>query len=296
MPELPEIETIKLQLQKHLIGQVITKLEKLHPKSVQGDIHKVAGKKITSVRRFGKMLALELTDNLCIAIHFKMTGQLVLVTSDKKQVTSKKNRIVGGHPTADWVKDLPSKHTRAIFHFKSGDKLYFNDQRLFGWIRILANKDSSDLSYLKSLGPEVWNLTDKEFQQRLIKSKRAIKLVLMDQGIISGAGNIYANDALWEAKIHPSAPANQLNSNQVQLLKQALIKVLQEGIKFGGATAADDTYINLYGMGGTYQKHFRVYAREGEACQRADGGIIKKIKIGGRGSYFCPKCQILSKM
>ena len=288
MPELPEIETVKLQLQKHLVGERIERLEKLHPKSVQGNVELVNGKKIVGIRRFGKMLVIDLDNDLHLAIHFKMSGQLVLVQSVKRKA---ERRIVGGHPTSDWVGKLPSKHTRAIFYLKSGDTLYFNDQRIFGWVKIVNSSQLAADSFIKNLGPEPWDLTDKQFHELIARRKKAIKLVIMDQAIISGVGNIYANDGLWEAKIHPRQQAQSLSKEKAKLLRRGLVKVLKAGIKYGGATAADAKYMNLDGLGGHYQEHFRVYDREGEKCLRRDGGVIKKIVLGGRGTYFCAVCQ-----
>ena len=307
MPELPEIETVKIQLQKHLVGQVIERLEQLHPKSVQGDVGLVSGKKIVGVERCGKMLIIHLEGGLDLAIHFKMSGQLVLVRSLQSAESRKENiknrrvegslnnvglRVAGGHPTQDWIGELPSRHTRAIFHLKDEDRLFFNDQRIFGWVKILSDKEVRKLAFLQKLGPEPWDITDEEFFNLLNKRKKAIKLVIMDQEVISGTGNIYANDALWEARIHPLRPAQSLTSMEAKLLRQGLVKVLKEGIKYGGATATDDKYINLDGLGGHYQDHFRVYDREGQPCLRCKAPIIK-ITLGGRGTYFCPRCQVI---
>ena len=328
MPELPEIETIKLQLQKQLIGQTIISLEKLHPKSVQGNLKLIQNKKVVDVERKGKMLILKLNNGLNIAVHFKMTGQLILQkslpaqtgniknqislprrqagkTQIKNQIDKENNsdrivggparntlqRVAGGHPTQDWIGDLPSKHTRAIFHFASRDVMYFNDQRIFGWIKIFDDKQLQGLTFLKNLGKEPWDITDEDFFNLISKKKKAIKLIIMDQEILSGVGNIYANDALWEAGIDPRKIGKMIRQEDGKKLRLGIIKVLKEGIKYGGATAPDNKYINLQGKGGKYQEHFRVYEREGKKCLRNDGGIIKKIKLGGRGTYFCDVCQ-----
>ena len=284
MPELPEIETIKLQLQKVLIGQTIVDIKQLHKKSLHGDRELVNDKKITGIKRFGKMLILDLEGKLDIAIHFKMSGQLILTKGKQEQ------RIVGGHPTEDWVGKLPSNHTRGTFRFKSGDTMYFNDQRLFGWVKIMTQDELKNLPFLKNLGPEIWNISAAEFFKLLQKKKKPVKVAIMDQEMISGVGNIYANDALWEAKIHPQTRTQSLTIGKAKLLQNALVKVLKEGIKYGGATAADAKYIDLHGLGGTYQEHFRVYDRKGQGCLRCKAKI-KKITLGGRGTYFCPACQ-----
>jgi len=225
-----------------------------------------------------------------------MTGQLVFEENDKSQTNSKsqitdfQNRIVGGHPTQDFVGELPSKHTRVIFHLDGGT-LYFNDQRLFGWVKVIKHDEVDNFPFVKNLGPEPYDLDKETFLGLLIKLKRPIKLALMDQTVISGVGNIYANDACWEAKVDPRRAANTLTRKQYEDLYMAVIKVLDEGIKYGGATAADAKYIDLHGLGGHYQEHFRVYDREGEECLREDGGIIHRYGLGGRGTYVCPKCQ-----
>lgn len=284
MPELPEVETVKIQLAKCLIGQTITGIEVVKQRSVHGDPELVIGQKIIAVRRLGKMLVIDLSGDYCLAIHFKMSGQLIL---DQKSAL----RIVGGHPTEDWVGKLPGKHTRVVFSFGSEDVMYFNDQRMFGWVKVMRDKELDKLSFVKNLGPEPWDITDVNFYLWIKSKKKPIKVALMDQDIISGVGNIYANDGLWEAGVNPNRRANTLTENEAGKVLKGVVKVLREGIKYGGATAADAKYINLRGMGGKYQDHFRTYAREGRSCLRGDGGMIKKITLGGRGTYFCPECQ-----
>ena len=289
MPELPEIETVKLQLEKELKGFICKECEIVKARSVHGNAGLVNGKKVIGVRRKAKVLILDFEKGISAAFHFKMTGQLILITGNKKR------RVVGGYPTADFTGELPSKHTRAIFHFDRGT-MYFNDQRLFGWVKFGTTEEINNMDFLKKLGPEPLELTEKEFIGIIIKYKKPIKLVLMDQEILSGMGNIYANDALWEAGIDPKRPANSLTAKQLKALYRAVILALREGIKYGGATAADAKYINLHGMGGHYQEHFRVYDREGEECLRPDcgkaGGIIHRFALGGRGTYYCPRCQV----
>jgi formamidopyrimidine-DNA glycosylase len=177
-----------------------------------------------------------------------------------------------------------------IFHLDQGD-LFFNDQRLFGWVIIDSTFNIDHLPFIKNLGPEPFEIDKDKFLKILSPLKKPIKLALMDQTVISGVGNIYANDACWEAKVNPRRLANTLTRKQYEDLYTGLVKVLKEGIKYGGATAADAKYIDLHGLGGHYQDHFRTYDREGEECLREDGGIIHKFSLGGRGTYMCPKCQ-----
>ncbi len=281
MPELPEIETVRLQLQKVLPGQKIKELEVKNEKTVHGSAELVKNKIVKQVKRIAKVLIVDLEDDISIAFHFKMTGQLIYLEGNK--------RIVGGHPTPDFVNNLPSSHTRAIFHF-SKSTLFFNDQRKFGWIKIGSKEEITNLSILKKMGPEPFDISEAQFIERVIKSKRPIKLVIMDQEVISGVGNIYANDALWEARTDPRRPANTLTAKQYHDLYEGILKVLNEGIKFGGATAADAKYMDLHGLGGHYQDHFRTYDRTGLPCLRDQTPLIK-IVLGGRGTYFCHRCQ-----
>lgn len=288
MPELPEIETVKLQLQKVLLGREIKSTEVRASKIVQGKISQIEGKKIVQVRRKAKVLIMDLSEDISMAFHFKMTGQLVYDKDDNPKTW--KDRVVGGHPTEDFLGPLPSPHTRVIFKLDVGT-LYFNDQRLFGWVIIGSRQTIDNLKFIQSLGPEPFEIDEKKFAEIFSRVKKPIKLALMDQEKMSGVGNIYANDACWEAKVDPRRAANTLTARQYHNLFEAVIKVLKEGIKYGGATAADAKYIDLHGLGGHYQEHFKTYDREGESCLRDDGGIIHRFAMGGRGTYFCPKCQ-----
>jgi len=282
MPELPEIETVRIQLQRVLPGKRIKRVEILKPKSFQGKPEMAEGKKVLGVGRKAKLLLIDLEGETDLAIHFKMTGQLIYIGNGE--------RVAGGHPTADFTGELPSKHTRVIFHLDKGT-LFFNDQRIFGWVKT-GNKDEiARMKFLKTLGPEPFDMDEKEFIKIINKRKKPVKLVLMDQTVLSGVGNIYANDACWEAKVNPRRLAYTLTAKQYKELYKGVIRVLEEGIRYGGATAADAKYIDLHGLGGHYQEHFRVYDREGELCLRDDEGIIHRFALGGRGTYFCPVCQ-----
>lgn len=255
MPELPEVETICRQLNKVLAGQRI--------RSLQGCSLKVEGKKILGVRRKAKMIIIELSEGVSLLIHLKMTGQLIY--------NGQKN-----------------KHTRAIFELDKG-RLYFNDLRRFGWIKALSKSKIQNL--ISKLPPDV---IDKEFSEKYLEkvlksSVRAIKLVLLDQSKMGGIGNIYANEILFSAGIDPRRPANTC-SLQVRNLQGCIKKVINQGIKYGGSTASDENFINAAGEPGKYQQHFLVYEQEGRKCSRCKRKIIK-IKLGGRGTYFCPGCQ-----
>lgn len=281
MPELPEIETVRLQLIKVIKGAKVQSCKVLNKNSVHGDVEKIVGEEIIDIRRRAKVLIIDFSGDVSVAFHFKMSGQLVF--------EGHKVKVVGGHPTEDFVGKLPSGHTRVVVKFDLGT-LYFNDQRMFGWVKVGDKFTIDNLQFIKNLGPEPFDITAEEFVRRVQKSRRAIKLTVMDQEVISGVGNIYANDALWEARINPQIPSHKLQREQLETLLEKLKLVLSEGIKYGGATAADAKYIDLHGLGGHYQEHFRVYDREGQMCKRCKSVIVKFV-LGGRGTYVCPKCQ-----
>jgi formamidopyrimidine-DNA glycosylase len=201
---------------------------------------------------------------------------------------------VGGHPTADWVSQLPSNHTRVIFTLTKG-KLFFNDLRVFGWIKVVG---AMDLNTLKERMPH--DVVDKSFtshylQKILSTSRRFVKSIIMDQAKLGGVGNIYANDALYCAGINPRLTGIALSKNETKVDKLfiCLKRVIGQGIRLGGAS--DSNYVHLNGLGGKYQERFLVYKQQGKKCRRPAcrqaGAVIKKIKLGGRGTYFCPKCQ-----
>ncbi|EKD52938.1 MAG: hypothetical protein ACD_61C00191G0004 [uncultured bacterium] len=281
MPELPEVETIGRQLNKALKGREIAEVKVLREKSFSGDSNKLKGWKVESVKRKSKVLEVHFDNKEEIVIvHLKMTGQLIFVDGKK--------RILGGHPSPDWVNELPSKHTRVIWIFKDGSKLFFNDMRVFGWMRIVSGEE-----YDKEKRKMVPDVVDKSFTTDhlfniLKKTKKALKLVLLDQDKIGGLGNIYVNDALFLARMRPDKKADSLSGREAEKLHKSIVEVINLGIKYGGASASN--YVQVSGLGGTYQDHFLVYKREGQKCLRC-GGVIKKIKLGGRGTYFCPGCQ-----
>ncbi len=281
MPELPEVETISRQLDKVLSGKRILKVEVLREKSFSGKEEDLVGKVVDGVARRSKMMAITFVNwDKYLVVHLKMTGQLIYLSGS--------HRVVGGHPTADWINDLPSKHTRIIIDLSDKAKLFFNDLRVFGWMKLMTKDDWESLG--KRLPPDVTNkeFTMEYFTKVLAKSGRSVKLVLMDQEKFGGVGNIYANDALYKAGIDPRRKAKGLFEKEVGELYQAVKEVIYLGIKYGGASV--DKYVDAAGVGGKYQEHFLVYQRDGEKCKR-DGEVIKKIKIGARGTYYCPGCQ-----
>lgn len=286
MPELPEVETIVRRLGEVLPNKKIVKIIVYKEKSFLGDSQIVAGLPIIAVSRRAKLIRFHLPNGLNLLAHLKMTGQFIYV--DVSGV-----RLGGGHPTADWVSELPSIHTRVSFELEDqlGKKhsLFFNDQRIFGWVRLVTDAQV-ELEYNK-YGPDIHTdaASVEYFSQKLSKTGRKIKQVIMDNSIISGVGNIYACDGLNLCKIHPERKANSLTAVEVSELLSALKKVIILGIELGGATI--DNYRTVDGFAGKYQEQVLVYGREGESCKNC-GGAITKTKIGGRGTFFCPSCQV----
>ena len=284
MPELPEVETIRLFLKDKIIDKKISSIDILNPRSFQGSHRKILDSKILSISRTGKQLSIFLSNGYLLLIHLKMTGQLIYVS---------KTQTILGHPTPSlYKKPLPWTSTRIIFTFSNNSILYFNDQRKFGWIKLVK---VSDLAKLQSnLGPDILSssFTLSYFRQVLAKSVRPIKTLLHDQSVIAGIGNIYANDALFLSKIHPQTKACQLSSSQVKSLYHNIKKVIRQGINSGGSTAKDNMYLKPDGTPGANQYNFLVYQRAGEKCFKC-GTKIVRLKLSGRSAFFCPKCQKL---
>lgn len=270
MPELPEVETIKLQLQKYLVGHKIEKIDVRVAKIFREGKEKLIGGKVKNLRRFGKVLVVDLDNGYSFLVHLKLTGQLVYSGSK--------------------IPNQPNKFTHIIFYLDDGARLFFNDVRKFGWIKVAeSTKLTAQNGFVGKLGPEPFNLTPTSFSQIVGSSRKPIKLLLMDQESLSGVGNIYANDALWLAGLNPKRSAKSLGPSELSKLYRALIDVLRQGLKFQGAS--DQWYVTAEGKKGEYQEHFLVYGREGEICRRCKKEKIIKIKLGGRGTYFCPRCQ-----
>jgi formamidopyrimidine-DNA glycosylase len=283
MPELPEVETMKIQLQKYLVGHKIISVTVNNHKTFQGDEKEIVGGKITDVRRFGKVSVIDLSNNYSILTHVKLTGQYIYRGPNLSKPHTLSTKVTGG---------IPGPHTLVIFNLDRGGELYYNDVRRFGWIRIEKTDEVENESFIKKLGPEpLRDLTLDLFKNILSKTSRTIKVVLMDQEKMGGVGNIYANDALWLARINPKAPAKSLDPEAIKDLYDAIITVLKSGLKYGGASEL--AFVTPDGAEGEYQNHSLVYDHTGEPCERCHKARIEKFFLGGRGTYFCPVCQKL---
>ncbi len=283
MPELPEVETIRRGLENYIVGKMIEGVEVRLEKLFTGQAHQVVGTRVEAVRRFGKGLVIDLSNGYSITAHVKMTGQFVFVGKETKNL----------HPKLGIPQDLPNKHTHVIFQLRaaSGEQsvLYYNDIRQFGWLKVVKTSEVKDQPFFKALGPEPFSdLTLPLFKKIAMSSSMPIKPLLMDQGKISGIGNIYANDALYASYIDPRRKSSSLTQSEAENLFIALLEVLENGLKHGGAS--ETNYIQVDGGKGEYQNHFLVYGKSGEKCMRC-GIFIERIKQGGRSTFFCPTCQ-----
>ncbi len=280
MPELPEVETIARQLRPNLIGKRISKVSVLHPRSWLGSHPQVLGSKVIGIERRAKLIRVMLDNHHSLMIHLKMTGQLLYQMGEK--------RLGGGHPTSDWSSTLPNSHTRVVLTMDDNSQLFFNDIRIFGWVKVVSDDWINE--YFQSLAPDIIDpkINQNNFYMALQNHRVPIKQLILQGSVVSGVGNIYVCDGLHLAGIHPQVPANKLNKLQSKKLLLSLRSVIELGIKTGGATI--NNYRDLNGFGGSYQNHLRVYKRAGELCLECSAEVIK-IKQAGRSTFFCPVCQ-----
>ena len=265
MPELPEVETIKRELEKAVLGKKITEVCVHNPAVIrQPSVDKfkkeLSGVSIKNILRKAKVLILELSNGKSLVIHLRMTGQLIYPGDGRK--------------------------SRVSFKLSDGKTLDFNDQRLFAELRLLD--DWHNLKFIQGLGPEPFDLTEEEFKKMLSNKNTKIKPLLMNQTFISGVGNLYAAEVLFRAKIHPERPAASLSDKEKENLFKEIKDTLNEAIEHKGSSL--DQYLQLSGEAGDYVKYHKVYDREGKPCLVCKSPI-KRISLGGRGTYFCPKCQ-----
>lgn len=289
MPELPEVETVKRGLNRLIIGRKITAANSDNPKSfpnAPADVKNfLINASVTEVRRRAKVLMIDLSTNYTLVIHLKMTGQLVFVpfTDDE--------RFAAGHPNDSLINALPDKSTRVTFNFDDGSHLYFNDQRKFGWVRLIPTPEVPNIDFMRRVGPEPLDVdfTPEQFAERFKRRARTtIKAAILDQSVIAGVGNIYADESLWGAKIHPASRVGDLPYSKFKLLYSELRLVLNLSIEKGGST--NRNYVNAEGKKGSYMDFARVFRREGLMCPRCGHEIIK-IRVAGRGTHICPNEQ-----
>ena len=280
MPELPEVETIKRGLSKFILKKKLVKVEVLCEKSFVGDKAVVAGKKVMELRRFGKALVIDFEGEKSVMIHLRMTGQLIW---------QGKERYAAGHPSENFVAELPNKQTRVVFEFEDG-KLFFNDQRKFGFCKVMDSSEVEKDEFIKKLAKEPWAMNAEELAEQFKRHKNSVvKAVLLDQSIICRLGNIYADETLFFAGVHPERRAGTISEAEVKKILEGAKKVMQESIDSGGSTMA--TYVKADGTRGDYLEKFaQVFRKEGTPCPKC-GTMIRKIRVAGRGTHICPECQ-----
>ncbi len=289
MPELPEVETVRSGLQALIVGKTIAAADFDTPKSfpnAPADVRNfLLGSDVLAVKRRAKVLLIELSSKYSLVIHLKMTGQLVFV--------SKTARFGAGHPSDSLVHNLPDRSTRVTLSFSDKTSIFFNDQRKFGWMRLMPTAEVANLDFFKKVGPEplAADFTWQVLKQRLLRRKNtSIKAAILDQSVVAGIGNIYADESLWGAKIHPATLVKNVSDAKLKLLYQALVDVLRLSIEKGGSS--DKNYVNAEGKRGSYLTFANVFRREGQACPRC-GRVIIKSRVAGRGTHTCPHCQKL---
>jgi len=287
MPELPEVETVRRGLSELIIGKAVASAANDTPKSfpnTQTDVKQfMIGAKVTAIRRRAKVLMIDLSTEYSLVIHLKMTGQLVYVGT--------KDRFGAGHPNDSLVNALPDKSTRVTIGFDDDSQLFFNDQRKFGWVKLMPTLEIPNLPFMKKVGPEPLEaeFTPQQFRDRFTRRARTnIKAALLDQSVVAGVGNIYADEALWGAKIHPTRLTGSITDDEFESLYTELREVMNLSIEKGGSS--NRNYVNAEGKRGSYMDFARVFRREGLPCPRC-GTTIEKSRVAGRGTHVCPYCQ-----
>ena len=288
MPELPEVETVRSGLQRLIVKKCIASVSVYEsPKSFPNnpvDVEQfVIGANITAVRRRAKILLIDLSTMYTFVIHLKMTGQLVYVGAE---------RFGAGHPNDSLIGELPDRSTRVSIHFTDGTTLFFNDQRKFGWVRLYPTLEVPNIAFMLKVGPEPLEdgFTADIFTQRVRRHNNAtIKATILDQTVLAGVGNIYADESLWAAKVHPATRVHDLTDEQLATLLKEIKYILNFSIEKGGST--NRNYVNAEGKRGSYMDFARVFRREGLPCPRHPDVLIEKTRVAARGTHVCPVCQ-----
>ena len=276
MPEMPEVETVRRTLLPLIKGKTIKEVTVWYPKIITGDAkefaRQLAGKKIVTIDRYAKYLLIRLSDNLTIVSHLRMEGKYRLV-----KINTKKD-----------------KHDHVQIIFSDNSALRYNDVRKFGRMQLIKTGTEKEKTGIGKLGaePNSAAFTVSYLQTGLARKKKNIKNTLLDQSIVAGLGNIYVDEVLWETKIHPLSQANSIPAKKVAELHDNINSLIELAIAERGTTV--HTYLDANGKTGGFQKMLQVYGHKGEPCVRC-GTPLEKIKVNGRGTTFCPKCQVIYK-
>ena len=301
MPELPEVETVKRGLKPLILNKKIVQVRVAEPKCFLEGVTEVEGAKVVGLRRRGKALLIDLDNGRTVMVHLRMTGQLIWRKGDllDGRVSPEIDRVgtevlraeqfAAGHPSKNFTAALPNKQTRVTLVFGDG-AVFFNDQRKFGFMKVLSTEAVEREKFIAELGKEPWEMTTEELYAGCQRHGRApIKAVLLDQKVIAGLGNIYADETLFYAKVHPETRAGDLTRAEVEQILAGARATMQAAIDSGGSTMA--TYVRPDGTTGDYLEKFaQVFRREGKACPRC-GTEIVKLRVAGRGTHICTKCQ-----
>lgn len=303
VPELPEVETVRRGLAELLPDRKIVAARQIDsPKSFpnsDADVQEfMIGANVATVRRRAKVLLIDLSSDYTVVIHLKMTGQLVFVGKttgaaqrDVTRGSRNSDRFGAGHPNDSLISELPDRSTRVVIDFEDGSHLYFNDQRKFGWVKLMPSLEVPNIDFMKKVGPEPLeaDFTAEDFTIRFKRRANTnIKAALLDQTVVAGVGNIYADESLWGARIDPRRLVKTISDAEFELLYAELRNVMNLAIEKGGST--DKNYVNAEGKRGSYMDFARVFRREGQKCPRCGNEIIK-IKHAGRGTHLCENCQ-----
>jgi formamidopyrimidine-DNA glycosylase len=271
MPELPEVETVVRGLRDKIVGWEFSRADIRTPKCLRGGRKEfctgVAGRTILGLSRRGKNILFHLSGGAVMIVHLRMTGQL----------------------RVDSARTSPGGHTHAVFSFRGRPlRLCFNDTRKFGRIGLEQIGPGGEVPSLSRLGPEPLEISAREFVRRVRAKRRRIKPLLLDQGFLAGVGNIYADESLHRAGIHPRRISADLEEEELKGLYRALRRILKRAIRAGGTSVR--SYVDSDGARGGYQSLLRVYQREGEPCRNCRGPLVRET-VGGRSTFFCPCCQ-----
>ena len=287
MPELPEVETMRRIVERELTGRTLAAVEVRLPKLLRDSplptLDPLVGRQVIGARRRAKVLVVDWSGDLTLLAHMKLAGQIAVLRPDGQ-------RHVAGHPVPDPTGPYPHKSTHAIFTFDDGTLLYYSDIRQFGWMRLMPSAGVADALDGFGFGPEAVGpdrISAPDLRARLGRRRVPVKVALLDQTVLAGLGNIYVDEALFRARVHPGQPANTLSDDAFAALYEAIPWALEEGIAQGGAKI-------VHNRAHPVNEFPAVHGREGEPCFRC-GTPIVKIRVGGRGTYFCPTCQPLPR-
>lgn len=285
MPELPEVETVANDLHHYLHGKIVSDVELIDSSKVlQTPFNifkkKTVGKKIKKIFRRAKMVVVDLGESV-VLVHLKMTGQLIYV--------SKKTIVAGGHPITSTGINVPNKFTRVIFDIKGQGKLYFNDLRKFGWVKLISAEEFSELDQRLGLEPFNKRFTLAFFKKILSRRGRApIKAALLDQTHLVGLGNIYVDEVLFRSKVRPARRIESLTEAEIKRIWQSIPVILSHSIRQRGTTFSN--FLDPDGLRGNFMHHLKVYGRQGKPCFVC-GRALRKTRVAGRGTHWCENCQ-----